>query len=357
MTLLVGDVAPAHLRPRCWQKRIHPTPEAARHAADLLRARHPEARGATPYWCASHQGWHVGNDRRRSIDMTDIRHALADGGQVVVFLGSGLDMPAEFAAHPQVRTVRANRLANHPNRKSAIASELPSNTKLVIVTNQIDRAVNIQLQEELKRRKLTYVLRTSISAIIATLKEGFEPKNGATPTALLLTDPPIPVPPATVHEPSASPMPVASSSGWKVVPPAPSTTRRQAPKGAVPALIDQHWDAIKDLSNADAGRYLEPHARTAGLPTKATALEQAVRVARLQRKTATSAPPVPEAVADIILILDDAVAGLEMVREWILQQAGQQTEVEDARSKVAAAEAKLAKIAEIEAMLQQLKGE
>lgn len=99
---------------------------------------------------------------------------LSKGGVVTLVLGTGYELPTEFAFHPQVHVVDASLV--NPTHEGWI----PSTTKIVIHTDHIPEKVYQYLQTIVRQRRLVYLPRKANGAILTELRRllPVKPANG-----------------------------------------------------------------------------------------------------------------------------------------------------------------------------------
>lgn len=263
---LIGEIAGWDARLPCWRKVRHPTRAAA--VEHLQRLAHQNGYDITvleTYPCRYCGGYHVGHNSQKARDMSDIRHALSNGGVAVAFLGRQYVLPSELARHPQIRVVDANLLT--PRR---VPDAFPPNTKLVVVTSdRIDSRLYADITNEAKRRKLPTVVRKG-AGVVETLRDALPLPNGPAPAPVPAPQPP----PVAAQEPAPATNETPAA--------APAPTRKIAPSGAVQRFLDDVWASISpdDTAHAAAEKLLPLALK--GMPTTIPSLEQAIRVRRKQ---------------------------------------------------------------------------
>lgn len=217
---------------------------------------------------------------------------LADGGMVVVLLGKDYDCPSEYRYHPQVQVIDSTRV-----EPTGVSKMIPANARIAIVTNQIPPPVFAAFKSYASRRKLLYLPRSSAAA----LKDELAKQLAANP---VVDQAPTPKPVAKVGD-VVSIVPAKEKEGRKI-----------APKGTVPALLDE---AKLDLSKgvAEEARRIADFAKTRGIQTTLGSIEQAIRV----RKRKAGRGDIPLSVVPTserlgaLAMLDHAIDGLNSLRD------------------------------------------
>lgn len=334
----------------CWRKVRHET-EAEAEVARVRTLESFERRGIIPaaplehYECPNCGGWHVGkNPEANTMDQANLRDELAKGGVVTVMLGSGFDLPADFGYHPAVHGVVANNC--DPGN---IAKEIPTNTKVLILTEQINRQVYEATKTLSAKRRLLYLIRKTPAALAEALKD-IVPKRpvlGSTPPTVMgaalssvTTEPK-----AEAKEPTkgngAPPVEEEAlvrrdsrTTGTGVEPRTTSkgTLAQMAPKGAIASLAKE---ADLEKSVAEEGRRLFRLAQTRGIQTTIGSITQAIsNRKRTERRTATPQSIVPENLR-VLNLFDETIGGLKVmadnlakVRDYVETSEGRMNDME-----------------------------
>jgi hypothetical protein len=267
--------------------------------------------------------------------MQDVREHLKTGGVVTVFLGKGYDLPTDFVFHPQVRHVETRTIAARD-----VPGAITSNTKVAIVTDEIEQNTYFNIQQELKKRRILYLTRRGAGALEQALRQIFPANAGGKPA--VFSDPADKAaPPITAQDPAA-PRTLAHPVSTPPAPEAPARsgngadkekeTRTLAPRGAAAALMDKYWEQIKGLGTADAARFLF---QRKDFPSTVASLENAVR----QRKRLEGRSDQPQSIVPtdmkMLKILDDAIAGLQLVREYVATAEDRIAEADSMKKRLA----------------------
>lgn len=211
------------------------------------------------------------------------------GGLVTVVLGTGVDAPDEWGFHPRVHWLVARDVKRH-----AVAAAIPSNTRLLIFTENIHHQVYQPLQDERKRRRLPYLTKQSQGAVEDQLTKIF-PKTSA---------PFNPIPPIDVSKNGDS-APAASAE--------PDRSR-----GFLKTFLEKHVDFSPAKSTAEEARRVFKLAQLEGVQTTLGSVTQGIAVLKRKRgigsrpDSATAHQEVGDSVS-IQIALEAAIAGLQAV--------------------------------------------
>jgi hypothetical protein len=244
--------------------------------------------------------------------------SLADGGVVTVLLSRGTDMPAEYTHHPLVHVIEAADLNPVDVEKC-----FPSNSKALLTTQNIPKPLYERLTKEIQRRKAVALYRPTTGALEQELNRivhtsRLVSSSGKTVATM-----------ATVGDVAA-----AKTNGDATVD---SKSGKNAPKGAIGALVAEHDNLAESIS--EAGRRLFRVAQSKGIHTTLGSVTQGVsKYRRLRQSGSRPASAVPKAVnqrlgglrllEDTIERLATAAEGLNALREWIEKQETERHEME-----------------------------
>lgn len=211
---------------------------------------------------------------------------LSKGGMVTVCLGKGFDIPSDFAYDPRVHFIVTAGL-------SPQALQIPSQTKIVIVTDRIGAQVFGSITSVCRRRGFPYLPRKTEDAIVNELKKLLPAKIQTVPDAGLDT-------PRVGGDGSPS----SNGHGSQNPPSAsiPGTPSGMAPKGSIRDLAKE-----ADLSkgSAEEGRRLYGIAQVRGIPTTLSSITQAI--SQLKRKGGRGDLPVSLAPQSALLQLSQGI--------------------------------------------------
>src|SRR5262250_2324450 len=235
------------------------------------------------------------------------RKAIAEhGGCVSVILGRGQDVPSDFVNHPRVHWLIGNNI-NHREIRTAI----PSDTRLVAYTPDIDPQVYRAVQRERERRRLPSFARRTPSAILAELSDVLPkmvrvPRLGAPPPLPIVDDRTNETEPdetAAVDEPevlaivgaetetAAAATAAAAATTTTTTTPAEEMPMPQ-PKpghGSVNEFVKKHADLSPASSNAEEARRLLPLMKQAGITSTLGSIS--VAIGNLKRKGGRGSRP------------------------------------------------------------------
>lgn len=208
--------------------------------------------------------------------------ALANDEFVAVFLGKGQDELSEFAQHPRVQWIRAG----NGTPTIDVIKNVPQKARAFVFTDGIPSNTYHDLSSEAKRRQIACMTRRNNRAVLGTLYEFFPNDNGK---------PELP-----------------------------------QDKNRIQKLLDRH-PPDPTLSTAEAARVLQKIAIEEGIVTTFGSLNQAIsnRKRKLQQSSvppslAKKLNPTDTALGQ----LDDAIANLQLMREWVAGTAGRIAELE-----------------------------
>lgn len=347
----IGDLIPTDTvqRSPCWRKERHTTREAARIHLERLKdsGNSQDEASLDTYLCRHCNHWHVGHDRLKELPMTDLAQTLTNGGTVTVFLGSGYDLPREYAGHPQIDGVAANELI--PSRAGSV---LKANTRAVIMTDRIHYQIQNVLTQELHRRRMACFIRRGDRDLQQALDQIFHRKHEEQKTMQEPTQQPITTPQPTETDTEVEVARRIAPRG---------TSGTIAPRGAIPSLVEELWPQIEGMKPTDGGRYIYKIAQERHITTTPLSCEQAVRVRRQHGPTkwasrgAGTVQTFEEAVGEMLgdrgeedrpvttppetgqqkalRLLDNMIVGLQSVREFVSTIETNTTEVDALRKR------------------------
>jgi hypothetical protein len=188
---------------------------------------------------------------------------MSEGGIVALCLGNGYDQPTDYAYHPRVHTIVTKEV--DVRRVGQGDGLLPSQTRLVVMTDHIPGTVYQLLQNEIRKRRVPFIYRKSASAVLMELKKLLPDKkengnananananaNGNGTQSETDTDPTTSIP--------------GQTKGWP---------KAGVAHGALTAFVIEHADLSK--GSAEEGRRLFKMAQMAGLKTTLASITQAV---------------------------------------------------------------------------------
>lgn len=300
----VGDMVPEEVLPRsrCWRKQRWESRERAEaHVAHLRETSRESCRTLEAYACQC-GWWHVGHNRRGEQAMQEIQQEVMKAlghGRLLVLLGQGYDLPADYGFRKEVRGVAANTLTPAKIREEV------NGAVAAVVTDHIDNRLYLQIQQELRGQKRPYLLRRDQSSLNDTLKQLIAGAGTPPPPEVV-----VPTPPAEAGTTDA----VAEAE----------PARGTAPKGAVKKLVEEHWAEVGGMLTSEAAKRLMEVAAKQGLTTTRASVEQTVRVVRRRRAVDASAPSAPAVPAEPLSegeaaqLVADAVEALQAVAGYVV---------------------------------------
>jgi hypothetical protein len=228
---------------------------------------------------------------------------LSKGGMVTVCLGKGFEAPSEFAFDPRVHFIMTAGL-------SPQALQIPSQTKILIVTDRIGSQLFGSITAVCRRRGFPYLPRKTDGAIVNELKK-------------LLPAKPHTVPDANSHGGQDTPRgespasaPASNGNGHGNGSPSasiPTTPTGMAPKGSIRDLAKE---ADLSKSSAEEGKRLYGIAQMRGIPTTLGSITQAI--SQLKRKGGRGDLPVSLAPQSVLLQLSrgitEAIEALQRIQ-------------------------------------------
>lgn len=206
------------------------------------------------------------------------------GGLAVVVLAERFELPEEFAHHAQVHPLT---LADLAIDREGIERQIPKSTKMVVIGGELPTTTYATLRKVLERRAITYVHRRNPPAVRESLRAMLPERSEiAEPADEAVVEAPV------VAVPSES-----------------------AKRGAITEFVKARADLGK--GSAEEGRRVFALARAAGLTTTVGSVTQAIAI--LKRKGGRTETPrsLMSDQARALTTLDDAIAGLALVREYV----------------------------------------
>jgi hypothetical protein len=245
---------------------------------------------------------------------------LGDGGVITVLLSKNVGCPPEYATHPRVYVVDATSLGPQD-----VAKAFPSNGKILITTQGLPQSFYHRLQTELRHR-------TNILTL-------YRPTEGSVKNEL---DKRLKRDDASKLVNNAGEVVAAKTNGNGT---ALATQKHgNAPKGSIGALVAELDDPSRSIS--EEGRRLFKIAQERGIPTTIGSVTQGVskhrRTHGLGARPASAVPREVNKRLAALRVLDDAIAGLALVREYVETTEAENIELKAKLDKARAAFAQLA---------------
>ena len=239
---------------------------------------------------------------------------ISHGGVIAVALGRHIELSPQWAKEPRVHAIETADLT-----RDGIHQAVPSNTRVVIMTDGIPAPIFKPIHTEIQKRRLTYIVRHTGAELDAELRRWLPRAEVVVPPP----DPPPPPPPNDYDELSArlgqafelAPLALtddrdmsfgdellATSQADPVTvetaaPERSTMAKRPQEKGSLVKFVKAHVKLSKEMIVSDEGRRLFALANREGLTTTLNSVTQAVYVLRKQKEDGTAtkrAAPEPE---------------------------------------------------------------
>ncbi len=238
--------------------------------------------------------------------MSNTHIDLSDGSMVAAIVGRGYQFPKDVGMHPQLALF--DGLAKYP---TGALPPLPANTKAILFTDGLALDRVQALKHEAQRRGILYVNRGNLDATVDVLRLWL---NTGSKGGFL-----------------------GGPNGHGPNPPAPDTPEaaaveeeRKTKRGELQAII-QTQDPRKSI--AEEARRLFDVAKQKGLPTTYASVEMGLRAYRRKHTTGD----IPKSLMDpkqaarlgALKTLDEAIAGLQLMREWVEQVEAENAELKE----------------------------
>lgn len=223
--------------------------------------------------------------------------SLADGGVVTVLLGRGVDCPAEYLHHPCVRVVETEKFDTSDAERC-----FTSNSRAFLTTSGLPKRFYDRFQMEVRRRKSIVMYRPTTGSLENELRK-------IVATSRMMTE----------HEGSnGNGKGIGTSTVGEAAKMTEGVKKTIAPKNAIANLASQ-CDPKK--STAEEARRLFQVAQAQGLKTTLGSVTQAV--SKYKRKHGMTDRPASAVAPEVnkrlsaLRVLDDSIAGLALVREYV----------------------------------------
>lgn len=225
---------------------------------------------------------------------------VPENGSIVVILAKNFDIPEQFKYHPRLVPLVADEL---PDRRDPLAALIPSNTQIVIVAGKIPVPIYGLLQGVFKRRSLKFLVRNNDVAIAEAISSILTPKANGTQVPVRL------LPGTDTVALDQSPQP-DETEGSEM-----AETKRGRKPGEVSQFIREHIDLGK--GSAEEARRLHPLMARVGINSTVASIAQAI--SHMKRKEGRTETPksIQSKEQRALTVLDDAIAGMTLVREWV----------------------------------------
>jgi hypothetical protein len=259
------------------------------------------------------------------------QEVMARGGLITVALGSDIELPKRWQDEPRVFPMNTVGLSYHQ-----IHDAMPSNTRIVILTDRIPNTIFQPIHKEIKRRHINYLVRKTEAAVDDELARWI-PKHSAPVVEEELPPPPPPTPPPPPPSFTApAPLDITddreTSYGDELLATsAPAAAeqkdddvakRQQNERGSISAFILQYAN-LKDQSSsiAEESRRLFRIAQQKGIKTTVGSLAQQIRMLKRKHgygsKPESLAPVQVRVEFGILTAVDTAIEALTGLRDAV----------------------------------------
>ncbi len=234
------------------------------------------------------------------------------GGVVSVVLGHGVEPPHDWTWHPRVHWIASSQI-----KRADVPTAIPTNTRLMLLTEHINALVFQPIHDERKRRRLPYMIRKTGDAVADELKRIFKDEKPQVYESLSAkaesngnghSDP------APVETPPGQAEPIADADLTRDA----KAAEGKVPIGGLKAFMQQHQNLSPTITSAEEGRRLFRLAQQLGIPTTLGSIQQYLSVAK--RKAGIGSRPeslAPKHILDNVAIagaLEDAITRLQTIR-------------------------------------------
>ena len=252
---------------------------------------------------------------------------IAQGGLITVALGRNVELPPRWQQEPRVYPLRTAQLDYDTLREA-----MPSNTRIVILTDHIPGHLVQPIHREIQKRHLNYLVRKSPAAVDDELARWLPTHEAQVvveePPPAPPPDEPPPLPPdieEEIVEALTDALVTEIENGTLVTDPAPTRqepmpTSPKAAHGSITAFVLEHGDfSDPSVTSADEARRLFQLAKNHGVTTTVASLAQIVGLQKKQRAKPTR-PPVRRAAetarpVPLLFALDAVMTAIGQLRE------------------------------------------
>lgn len=206
--------------------------------------------------------------------------SLANGGLAVVILAGDVQIPSDYDLNPQVLPFTMNQISGD---ETFINQKIPSQTRVVLVSDHINKYVYDGLRNVLARRNVPCLLRKGQDSIANALSELFPNKK------IIL--------------------PANGGKGEKQ-----EESKKHAPKGSLLTLIAQ-----ADLSKgtAEEARRLFRIAQLEGISTTLGSLSTGISNRKRKERRGEIPKSVLSPQKQALRVLDEAIESLSLIRSYV----------------------------------------
>jgi len=132
------------------------------------------------------------NRPERLADALQLARAevMKQGGKITVALGQGVELPEHWLSEPRLHIMHTVGLTY-----DQLQTAMPSNTRIVILTDRIPGAIYNPIHKEIKRRHINYLIRRGLPEVEHELEQWLRPIHEELPPPPTTPTPPEPPPP------------------------------------------------------------------------------------------------------------------------------------------------------------------
>jgi hypothetical protein len=211
-----------------------------------------------------------------------------NGGTIAVVMGAGFDAPTDWSLHPKVHWIAANSL-----EPKDVPGKIPTNTGVMIITDNIEPGILEDIHQERQHRHLPYVTRPDGPAVGLLLADIFPHRSKP-----LASDPLVEEPTPENEDPMAK--------------------KHTASQGALKEFLKEHANLSGSLSVSAEARRLMALAHKKKIPTTVASITQSLynmkRVKSLGTRPASANPQHVEDIGSLIVAIDAAMAQLGAIK-------------------------------------------
>lgn len=209
-----------------------------------------------------------------------------NGGTIAVVMGAGFDAPTDWSLHPKIHWIAANSL-----EPKDVPGKIPTNTGVMIITDNIEPGILEGIHQERQHRHLPYVTRPDGPAVGLLLADIF-------PRSKPLASDPLAEPPNNDEDPMAK--------------------KHTANPGALKDFLKEHANLSGSLSVSAEARRLMALATKKKIPTTVASISQSLymmkRAKSLGTRPASANPQHVEDIGSLIVAIDAAMAQLGAIK-------------------------------------------
>lgn len=215
---------------------------------------------------------------------------LSNGEIAVLVLSKDYDIPEGYENNPRVLALKAADLTHDSDQ---ISKSIPTNTKIVLMTDGIPANTYQSLNAVFRRRNLPFVVRKNATALEVELAKI------------------VPAKAETLTSPKSS-----------------------LPLGSVRAFIEKEADLRK--GSAEEARRLLALATSRGIPTTFGSLAQTISKIKREKGYGEIPNSVKSPQLQALKILDDALASLALIRDYVTSVENENNDLKEFKKKAQA---------------------